>query len=129
MLNIYVYDNNSKDKTNQLAREAGAIVRFTDFLRQGKTMLFVQCSVKSMRIITLWQMQTMHILRRSRSLFQLIRDRCYQVLTVSVISFQTVLTLKKINVVFHGFGNNLVRLLVGIIQGKLQRYYDRISWL
>ena len=25
---IYVYDNNSKDKTNELAREAGAIVRF-----------------------------------------------------------------------------------------------------
>lgn len=31
---IYVYDNNSKDKTNQLAREAGAIVRFEP--RQGK---------------------------------------------------------------------------------------------
>ncbi len=32
--NIYVYDNNSKDKTNDLAREAGAIVRFEP--RQGK---------------------------------------------------------------------------------------------
>ena len=31
---IYVYDNNSKDKTNELAREAGAIVRFEP--RQGK---------------------------------------------------------------------------------------------
>lgn len=31
---IYVYDNNSKDKTNQLAKEAGAIVRFEP--RQGK---------------------------------------------------------------------------------------------
>ncbi|AUW96213.1 MULTISPECIES: glycosyltransferase family 2 protein [Streptococcus] len=31
---IYVYDNNSKDKTNQLALEAGAIVRFEP--RQGK---------------------------------------------------------------------------------------------
>lgn len=31
---IYVYDNNSKDKTNQLAQEAGAIVRFEP--RQGK---------------------------------------------------------------------------------------------
>lgn len=31
---IYVYDNNSKDKTNQLAHEAGAIVRFEP--RQGK---------------------------------------------------------------------------------------------
>lgn len=31
---IYVYDNNSKDKTNELAREAGAIVQFEP--RQGK---------------------------------------------------------------------------------------------
>jgi glycosyltransferase involved in cell wall biosynthesis len=31
---IYVYDNNSKDKTNELARAAGAIVR--NELRQGK---------------------------------------------------------------------------------------------
>jgi glycosyltransferase involved in cell wall biosynthesis len=31
---IYVYDNNSKDKTNELARTAGAIVR--NELRQGK---------------------------------------------------------------------------------------------
>lgn len=31
---IYVYDNNSKDRTNQLAREAGAVVRFEP--RQGK---------------------------------------------------------------------------------------------
>ena len=31
---IYVYDNNSKDRTNELAREAGAIVRFEP--RQGK---------------------------------------------------------------------------------------------
>lgn len=31
---IYVYDNNSKDNTNALAREAGAIVRFEP--RQGK---------------------------------------------------------------------------------------------
>lgn len=31
---IYVYDNNSKGKTNELAREAGAIVRFEP--RQGK---------------------------------------------------------------------------------------------
>ena len=31
---IYVYDNNSKDNTNALARESGAIVRFEP--RQGK---------------------------------------------------------------------------------------------
>ena len=31
---IYVYDNNSKDQTNKLAKEAGAIVRFEP--RQGK---------------------------------------------------------------------------------------------
>ena len=31
---IYVYDNNSKDRTNELARQAGAIVRFES--RQGK---------------------------------------------------------------------------------------------
>ncbi|WP_347099500.1 glycosyltransferase family 2 protein, partial [Streptococcus mutans] len=31
---IYVYDNNSKDRTNELAKQSGAIVRFEP--RQGK---------------------------------------------------------------------------------------------
>ena len=31
---IWVYDNNSKDRTNELAREAGAFVKFEP--RQGK---------------------------------------------------------------------------------------------
>ena len=31
---IYVYDNNSKDRTNELAREAGVFVKFEP--RQGK---------------------------------------------------------------------------------------------
>ena len=31
---IYVYDNNSKDKTDEIARKAGAIVRYE--YKQGK---------------------------------------------------------------------------------------------
>lgn len=44
---IYVYDNNSNDGTDELARSAGAVVRYE--YQQEKEMLFEECSVKLMR--------------------------------------------------------------------------------
>ena len=38
---VYVYDNNSKDKTSEVALKHGAIVRKE--IRQGKEMQFVPC--------------------------------------------------------------------------------------
>ena len=41
---IYVYDNNSTDGTDKIAREAGAIVRYE--YRQGKGNVIAPCSGK-----------------------------------------------------------------------------------
>ena len=60
---IYVYDNNSSDKTAQVALEHGAIV--VPEYQQGKAMLCAACSVISMRIATSWSMGTTPIRRRT----------------------------------------------------------------
>ena len=52
---IYVYDNNSTDGTDELARSAGAIVRYEPM--QGKEMLFAECSGKSTQNAILWLME------------------------------------------------------------------------
>lgn len=46
---IYVYDNNSVDGTDKIAKEAGAIVRYER--RQEKAMSSEVCSIKLMRIV------------------------------------------------------------------------------
>ena len=46
---IYVYDNNSKDNTAELAKKAGAVVRHD----KARAMLFAQCSVILRQIVTL----------------------------------------------------------------------------
>ena len=46
---IYVYDNNSVDETDKIAKEAGAIVRYER--RQGKVTSSEVCSIKLMRIV------------------------------------------------------------------------------
>ena len=40
---IYVYDNNSSDGTDQIAREKGAIVRY-EYIGRGKGMSSAACS-------------------------------------------------------------------------------------
>ena len=44
---IYVYDNNSTDGTDEIARAAGAVVRYE--YRQGKGNVIRICSVRLMR--------------------------------------------------------------------------------
>lgn len=48
---IYVYDNNSKDGTDEIAREAGAVVRYE--YQQGKEMSFAVCFGKLMPSVIL----------------------------------------------------------------------------
>ncbi len=43
---IYVYNNNSTDRTAEIAKEAGAVVR--DEYQQGKGMLLEECFVRLM---------------------------------------------------------------------------------
>lgn len=43
---IYVYDNNSSDGTDEIARKAGAVVRYE--YQQGRAMLSEECLEKLM---------------------------------------------------------------------------------
>ena len=47
---IYVYDNNSSDGTDQIAREAGAIVRYER--RRERATSFGRCSARLRRTAT-----------------------------------------------------------------------------
>ena len=50
---IYVYDNNSTDHTDEIARRAGAVVRYE--YQQAKETLFAGCFVKLMHSVISWQ--------------------------------------------------------------------------
>ncbi|MDG3146038.1 glycosyltransferase [Streptococcus parasuis] len=106
---IYVYDNNSKDKTNQLAREAGAIVRFEP--RQGKGNV-----VRSMfreidaDYYIMADADDTYPAEEVEALLQPLRDGLADMTIGDRLSNGTYAEENKRG--FHGFGNNLVRLLV-----------------
>lgn len=106
---IYVYDNNSKDKTNQLAREAGAIVRFEP--RQGKGNV-----VRSMfreidaDYYIMADADDTYPAEEVEALLQPLRDGLADMTIGDRLSNGTYADENKRG--FHGFGNNLVRLLV-----------------
>lgn len=106
---IYVYDNNSKDKTNQLAREAGAIVRFEP--RQGKGNV-----VRSMfreidaDYYVMADADDTYPAAEVEALLQPLRDGLADMTIGDRLSNGTYAEENKRG--FHGFGNNLVRLLV-----------------
>ena len=106
---IYVYDNNSKDKTNQLAREAGAIVRFEP--RQGKGNV-----VRSMfreidaDYYIMADADDTYPAAEVEALLQPLRDGLADMTIGDRLSNGTYAEENKRG--FHGFGNNLVRLLV-----------------
>ena len=56
---VYVYDNNSTDRTVELAKKAGAVVRY-EYSRE-KAMLFEECSEKLMPNVILWLMGMIRI--------------------------------------------------------------------
>ena len=106
---IYVYDNNSKDKTNQLAREAGAIVRFEP--RQGKGNV-----VRSMfreidaDYYIMADADDTYPAAEVEALLQPLRNGLADMTIGDRLSNGTYAEENKRG--FHGFGNNLVRLLV-----------------
>ena len=51
---VYVYDNNSTDGTDEIARQAGAVVRYE--YRQGKAMWCAVCSGRLMPSAIVWPM-------------------------------------------------------------------------
>ncbi|HEM6266688.1 TPA: glycosyltransferase family 2 protein [Streptococcus suis] len=106
---IYVYDNNSKDRTNELAREAGAIVRFEP--RQGKGNV-----VRSMfreidaDYYIMADADDTYPAAEVEALLQPLRDGLADMTIGDRLSNGTYAEENKRG--FHGFGNNLVRLLV-----------------
>ncbi|HEM5142595.1 TPA: glycosyltransferase [Streptococcus suis] len=106
---IYVYDNNSKDRTNELAREAGAIVRFEP--RQGKGNV-----VRSMfreidaDFYIMADADDTYPAAEVEALLQPLRDGLADMTIGDRLSNGTYAEENKRG--FHGFGNNLVRMLV-----------------
>lgn len=106
---IYVYDNNSKDRTNELAREAGAIVRFEP--RQGKGNV-----VRSMfreidaDFYIMADADDTYPATEVEALLQPLRDGLADMTIGDRLSNGTYAEENKRG--FHGFGNNLVRMLV-----------------
>lgn len=106
---IYVYDNNSKDKTNELARQAGAIVRFEP--RQGKGNV-----VRSMfreidaDYYIMADADDTYPAAEVEALLQPLRDGLADMTIGDRLSNGTYAEENKRG--FHDFGNNLVRLLV-----------------
>lgn len=106
---IYVYDNNSKDRTNKLARDAGAIVRFEP--RQGKGNV-----VRSMfreidaDYYIMADADDTYPAAEVEALLQPLRDGLADMTIGDRLSNGTYAEENKRG--FHGFGNNLVRLLV-----------------
>lgn len=106
---IYVYDNNSKDRTNELARKAGAIVRFEP--RQGKGNV-----VRSMfreidaDYYIMADADDTYPAAEVEALLQPLRTGLADMTIGDRLSNGTYAEENKRG--FHGFGNNLVRILV-----------------
>jgi glycosyltransferase involved in cell wall biosynthesis len=108
---IYVYDNNSKDKTFELAKEAGAIVRKE--VRQGKGFV-IQRMFREIDAdwYVLVDGDDTYPAESVRDMLVAIRDGADMVVG-DRLSNGTYSQENKRN--FHGFGNSLVRILVNII--------------
>lgn len=106
---IYVYDNNSKDKTNQLAKEAGAIVKFEP--RQGKGNV-----VRSMfreidaDYYIMADADDTYPAAEVEKLLEPLRTGMADMTIGDRLSNGTYEKENKRG--FHGFGNNLVRILI-----------------
>jgi len=106
---IYVYDNNSKDKTNQLARDAGAIVRFEPRQGKGNVVRSMSREIDADYYIMADADDT-YPAAEVEALLQPLRDGLADMTIGDRLSNGTYAEENKRG--FHGFGNNLVRLLV-----------------
>lgn len=106
---IYVYDNNSKDRTNELAREAGAIVRFEPRQGKGNVVRSMFREIDADYYIMVDADDT-YPAAEVESLLQPLRDGLADMTIGDRLSNGTYSKENKRG--FHGLGNNLVRILV-----------------
>lgn len=106
---IYVYDNNSKDKTNELAREAGAIVRFEPRQGKGNVVRSMFREIDADYYIMVDADDT-YPANEVQKLLEPLRTGMADMTIGDRLSNGTYAEENKRG--FHGFGNNLVRILV-----------------
>ena len=108
---IYVYDNNSKDKTAEIAREAGAIVRYET--RQGKgnviRTMFREIDAESYIMV---DGDDTYPAEKAREMVDCVLNENVDMVIGDRLS-STYFTENKRR--FHGFGNVLTRVLINAI--------------
>lgn len=106
---IYVYDNNSKDKTNELARDAGAIVSFEPRQGKGNVVRSMFREIDADYYIMVDADDT-YPAEEVEKLLEPLRNGLADMTIGDRLSNGTYAKENKRG--FHGFGNNLVRILI-----------------
>lgn len=106
---IYVYDNNSKDRTNELAREAGAIVRFEPRQGKGNVVRSMFREIDADYYIMVDADDT-YPAAEVEKLLEPLRNGLADMTIGDRLSNGTYAKENKRG--FHGFGNNLVKVLI-----------------
>ncbi|EHJ56431.1 hypothetical protein HMPREF9318_00673 [Streptococcus urinalis FB127-CNA-2] len=106
---IYVYDNNSKDRTNELAREAGAIVRFEPRQGKGNVVRSMFREIDADYYIMIDADDT-YPAAEVEKLLEPLRTGMADMTIGDRLSNGTYAKENKRG--FHGFGNNLVKQLI-----------------
>lgn len=108
---IYVYDNNSTDHTDRIAREAGAIVRYES--RQGKgnviRSMFRDIDAKCYLMV---DGDDTYPAENARRMCQLVLDNKADMVVGDRLSSTYFTENKRL---FHNFGNVLVRKLINVM--------------
>ncbi len=111
---IYVYDNNSTDKTAEIARSAGAIVKAESRQGKGNVVRQMMRDINANYYIMVDGDDTYPAEAAPRLLEKLVDDEADMVVGDRLSNG----TYGKENDrAFHGFGNNLVRFLIKAIYG------------
>ena len=119
---IYVYDNNSKDKTFEIAKNAGAIVRKEN--RQGKgNVVRTMFREIDADIYVMVDGDDTYPAEFVHKLIEPVKNGEADMVIGDRLSNGTY--QKQIKKNFHEFGNNLVRNSINLLFTK--RYNDRIS--
>lgn len=108
---IYVYDNNSKDKTNEIAREGGAIVKKEVLQGKGNVVRSMFLDVEADIYIMVDGDDTYPADEVHKLIAKV--DEGYDMVIGDRLSNGTYAKENKRG--FHGFGNNLVRSLINLL--------------